>query len=172
MAAHAAETHSMANLARGLVQLGISVGVEITEVRCVAGRFDLRILRMAQLAAERRIDGRVTHQTVGHLRMVARSRGIAFYQAAMASHAGVPGLQLISGRPRRRQIDSTVDSCSQSRGNISKRQMRLVAEFQSPQWTLENIGFLPLVVLRRMKAVVTGKTGFGLGQIVIRREPA
>lgn len=162
----------MANLARRLVQLGISVGVEVNEVWRVASRFDLRILGVTQLAAERRIDGRVTHQTVSHLRMVGGSRSVAFCQATVTSHAGILGLQLLSRRMCWRQVGSAVDGCSQGWGNISKRQMLLMAEFQSSRGTLESIRFLPIVMLHRMKAVVAGDAGFRLRQIVISRDPA
>ena len=128
MTPHAAKPHSMTNLAGGLVQLGISAGVEINEVRCVAGGFDLRICGMAQLTTERRIDGCVTHQAIGHLRMVGRPRGIVFRQATMTRHACILSLQLLSSRSCRRQIRSAVDGCGQGWGNISKRQMLLVAE--------------------------------------------
>jgi len=104
--------------------------------------------------------------------MVGRSRGIAFCQAAMAGQAGIFGLQVISSRPRRRQVGSAFDGCSQSRGNIPQRQMLLMTELQSSRGTLENIGLLPIIVLHRMKAVVAGKAGFGLGQVVVSREPA
>ena len=146
--------------------------MEINEVRRVGSRFDLRVCGMAQLAAERRLDGCVTHQTIGHLRVVGRSRGIAFRQTTMTRRAGVLSLQLLSSRSCRRQVGSTVDGCNQGGSHISKSQMLLMAELQRSRRALEHISFLPFIVLHRMQAVVAGQASFGLGQIVVSREPA
>src|SRR5512134_3220218 len=106
---------------------------------------------MAQLAAERRIDGCVTHQTVSHMRVVGCFRGIASCQATMTSHASILSLQLLSSRSSRRKVVSAVDGCKQSRRNISQRQMLLMAELQSSRRTLEDISFLSLIVLHGMQ---------------------
>ncbi len=47
-----------------------------------------------------------------------------------------------------------------------------MVEFQGSCGTLENVGLLTLVVLHRMKTVVTSDAGFGLGQVVVSRKLA
>jgi hypothetical protein len=49
--------------------------------------------------------------------------------------------------------------------------MLLMAELQSSRWTLEDISFLPLIVLHGMQSVMAGHTGCGFGQVVVSREP-
>src|SRR4030095_13396678 len=104
--------------------------------------------------------------------MVGRSRGIVFRQTTMTRRAGILSLQLLSSRPCRRQIGSAVDGSGQSWGNISQGQMLLMAKLQSSRRTLENIGFLSLVVFHRVQAVMASKAGFGLGQVIVSCEPA
>ena len=146
--------------------------MQIDEVGSVANGFDFGLCGMAQLATERRVDASVTHQAVSHLRVVGWSRGIALCQTTMASQAGILGLELVSNRSCRRKISSAVDRCGQSRGNISQRQMLLMAKFQSSRWTLEDIGFLSLVIFHRVQAVMASKAGLGLGQVIVSCEPA
>src|SRR5262245_35289946 len=127
---------------------------------------------MAQLTTEGRIDGRVTHQAVSHLRVVGRSSDIAFCKATMTRYAGILSLQLLPSRSCRRQISATVDGCSQSGSHIPERQVLLMVELQSSCRTLEDISSLALIVLHGMESVMAGHTGCSFGQVIISRKPA
>src|SRR5262245_61156375 len=126
---------------------------------------------MTRLTTEWWVNGRVTHQTIGHLRMVRRSSGIALCQGAMTGHAGGGSFQVVPHRHRWRQVGPAIDGGDQGWSNISQLQVLLVIEFQSSRGTLENICTLAFILLQGMQSVMAGYATCCLRQVVISSKP-
>lgn len=128
MAAEAGKPLAMTDRTRGLIQIHLARGVTVEEIRFVAGRFQVRGFSVARGATERRVDGVVTHKTVGHLREGGWRDTIRYFQSAMTARARVlRPVQLGSQIARCRQvlfgIDCTNDLPSDGVAHLDVKRM-------------------------------------------------
>ena len=94
----------------------------------MTGRLEVSCLGVAFLAAERVLDLVVAHQAIGHLRHVDLAHGVRFFQAAMASFAGVPGVEMATDVAGVGEVVLLIDRGSENGRDVAHLEMERVAE--------------------------------------------
>ena len=104
--------------------------MRIQKIRHMIRRLQLRAFRMTERATVRQINLVVTHQAIRHLRHIGATNSVRFLKPAMASLAGIGGIQKRPNLgPIPPKISPLIDRPRNHRSNVPQLQMLSVTEF-------------------------------------------
>ena len=104
--------------------------MRIQKIRHMTRRLQLRAFRMTEPTTVRQINLVVTHQAIRHLRHIGATNSVGFLEPAMASLAGIGGIQKRPDLgPIQPKISPLINRPRNHRSNVPQLQMLSVTEF-------------------------------------------
>ena len=104
--------------------------MRIQKIRHMIRRLQLRAFRMTEPTTVRQINLVVTHQAIRHLRHIGATNSVGFLEPAMASLAGIGGIQKRPDLgPIQPKISPLINRPRNHRSNVPQLQMLSVTEF-------------------------------------------